>query len=96
MADDAAFVVAHGRVAYLQDNQTGRLLRNAGERILIKISTVVERLPDEYQDRHPDVEWSGIQRMRNLIAHHYDKVQSDFVWATLEHRVPEMVKLLGI
>ncbi|UZN03062.1 DUF86 domain-containing protein [Cellulomonas sp. S1-8] len=81
-----------GQDAYLADDAQGRLLRNAGERIVIKVSTVVERLPDDFKVDHPHVEWVKIQRMRNLIAHHYDRVQADFVWATLAHRIPGLIE----
>jgi uncharacterized protein with HEPN domain len=95
IAEDAAHVVSLGQAAYLADDAQGRLLRNAGERIVIKVSTVVERLPDDFKAEHPEVEWVKIQRMRNLIAHHYDKVQADFVWATLAHRIPGLIAELG-
>lgn len=95
MAQDAAYVVSLGEDAYLADDARGRLLRNAGERIVIKVSTVVERLPEDFKNQHPEVEWVKIQRMRNLVAHHYDKVQADFVWATLAGRIPELVRLVG-
>lgn len=92
IAQDAAHIVNLGEDAYLADDAQGRLLRNAGERVVIKVSTVVERLPEDFKARHPDVEWVKIQRMRNLIAHHDDKVQADFVWATLRGRIPELVR----
>lgn len=92
IAQDAAHIVSLGEDAYLADDAQGRLLRNAGERIVIKVSTVVERLPEDFKAQHPDVEWIKIQRMRNLIAHHDDKVQADFVWATLRARIPELVR----
>ncbi len=92
MADDAAHIVDLGEDAYLADDPHGRLLRNAGERIVIKVSTVVERLPDDFKEQYPEIEWVKIQRMRNLVAHHYDKVQADFVWATLRGRIPELVR----
>lgn len=92
IAQDAAHIVSLGEDAYLADDAQGRLLRNAGERVVIKVSTVVERLPEDFKARHPDVEWVKIQRMRNLIAHHDDKVQADFVWATLRGRIPELVR----
>ncbi|MBD7920135.1 DUF86 domain-containing protein [Cellulomonas sp. Sa3CUA2] len=91
IAEDAAHVVSLGQAAYLADDAQGRLLRNAGERIVIKVSTVVEKLPDGFKAEHPEVEWVKIQRMRNLIAHHDDKVQADFVWATLAHRIPGLI-----
>lgn len=92
IAQDAAHIVSLGEDAYLADDAQGRLLRNAGERIVIKVSTVVERLPEDFKAQHPDVEWIKIQRMRNLIAHPDDKVQADFVWATLRGRIPELVR----
>ena len=29
---------------------------------------------NDYKAQYPDVDWVGIMRMRNLVAHHYDKV----------------------
>ena len=92
MADDAAHIVDLGEDAYLADDAHGRLLRNAGERIVMKVSTVVERLPEDFKEQYPEIEWVKIQRMRNLVAHHDDKVQADFVWATLRGRIPELVR----
>jgi len=92
----AAYVVAQGRDRYLEDSPDGTLLRNAGERILIKVATVVERLPDEFKAEYPDVEWEKIARMRNLVAHHYDHVDDDLLWAALSRRIPALIDQLEI
>lgn len=93
---DAAYLVAWGREAYLADTAQGRLLRNAGERLLIKVATVVERLPDEFKAGYPDIEWAHINRMRNLVAHHYDKVNDDLMFVTLRRDVPALLERLGL
>ena len=93
---EAAYVVAKGRQSYLADTMDGVLLRNAGERILIKIATVAEKLPDDFTAQYPDVDWAGINRMRNLVAHHYDKVDDDLLWQALLVRIPELMKALGL
>lgn len=95
-AREAAFVVGHGRDLYVSATPEGTLLRNAGERVLIKVATVVEKLPEAYKAQHPEVAWVAISRMRNLVAHHYDKVNDDVVWAALVDRVPAMVRTLGL
>ena len=41
---EAAYLTSKGRQAYLADSMEGALLRNAGERILIKVATVAEKL----------------------------------------------------
>jgi uncharacterized protein with HEPN domain len=93
---EAAYLADKGRDAYLADTMEGAMLRNAGERILIKIATVAEKLPDEFKAQHPDVDWTGISRMRNLVAHHYDKVNDDLLWQALTVRIPKLVHALGL
>lgn len=87
---EAAYLTSKGREAYLADSMEGALLRNAGERILIKVATVAEKLPQTFKDCYPDVDWQGINRMRNLVAHHYDRVSHDLIWAALTVRIPEL------
>ena len=87
---EAAYLTSKGREAYLADSMEGALLRNAGERILIKVATVAEKLPQAFKDTCPDVDWQGINRMRNLVAHHNDRVSHDLVWTALSVRLPEL------
>lgn len=93
---DADYLVGLGRDAYLADSPQGRLLRNAGERLLIKVATVVERLPADFKAGHPDVEWVAITRMRNLVAHQYDRVNHDLMWITLQRDIPALMDQLGL
>lgn len=93
---DARYLVDLGREAYLADTPQGRLLRNAGERLLIKVATIVERLPEEFKADYPDIEWSNINRMRNLVAHQYDKVNDDLMFVTLRRDIPALIQRLGL
>ncbi len=93
---EAAYVAQQGRAAYLADTMNGSMLRNAGERILIKIATVAEKLPADYKAQHATVDWSGINRMRNLVAHHDDKVNDDLLWQALTVRIPHLIRELGL
>ncbi len=93
---DAEYLVSLGRDAYRADCAQGRLLRNAGERLLIKVATIVERLPDEFKAGYPDIEWVNIARMRNLVAHQYDKVNHDLMLVTLRRDIPSLIERLGL
>jgi uncharacterized protein with HEPN domain len=95
IGSEAAYLSGKGREAYLADTMDGAMLRNARERILIKAATVAEKLPGAFKAQHPDVDWTGISRMRNLVAHHYDKVNDDLMWQALTVRIPNLVKDLG-
>lgn len=96
IASEAAYLVGKGREAYLADTMDGALLRNAGERILIKIATVAEKLPEDFKVQHREVDWVGINRMRNLVAHHRDLVNDDLLWQAIAVRVPALVAALGL
>ncbi len=93
---EADYLAHKGREAYLADTMEGAILRNAGERILIKTATVAEKLPLEFKAQHPSMDWTGINRMRNLVAHHYDKVNDDLLWQALTVRIPNLVRELGL
>ena len=93
---EAEHVVGKGREAHLADTMDGAMLRNAGERILIKVATVSEKLPDDFKAQYPGVDWLGITRMRNLVAHHCDKVNDDLLWQALVVRIPSLVETLGV
>ena len=93
---EAAYLVGKGRTAYLADTMEGALLRNAGERILMKAAIVAEKLPDGYRARHAGVDWAGINRMRNLEARADDKVNDDLLWQALMVRIPALLRELGL
>lgn len=93
---DAAYTVGLGIGEYLADSPQGRVLRNNGRHILIQVATVAEKLPAAFKDEHGDIEWIAIGRMRNLIAHHYDKVDDRLVFSALAVRIPNLVSRLGL
>lgn len=93
---DAAYTVGLGIDAFLDEGSWGRVLRNNGRHILIQVATVVEKLPERYKQEHDSVDWAAITRMRNLVAHHYDRVDDRLVFSALAHRVPDMLARLGL
>lgn len=93
---DATYTVSLGIEAYLDDSPQGRVLRNNGRHILVQVATVVERLPATFKEAYDDVDWAAVSRMRNLIAHHYDKVDDRLVFTALAHRIPDLLDRLGV
>lgn len=97
LADLATFgrqaeqLVDEGHEAYMADTFDGERSRAFGERIILNIATVAERLPDTIKEAHPSVEWNALREMRNIIAHVHDGVDAEFVWRALAHRVPAMI-----
>ena len=47
------------------------------------IGEAVKALSSDLRDAHPEVPWSDIARMRDLIGHHYCKLDPQIVRATI-------------
>ncbi|MGC5616646.1 DUF86 domain-containing protein [Georgenia sp. Z1491] len=60
----------------------------AAESLIIKIGENVARLSTDTADRHPEVPWSHIKRMRDRLAHHYEGTDYGAVWDTLVVDLP--------
>lgn len=54
------------------------------------IGEAVSRLPGEVTDLAPEIPWTKIRAMRNLIAHDYAGIDSAIVWRTVHERLPEL------
>lgn len=86
LRDLAADLVARGRDWYEgnPDNVPGV----AAESLIIKIGENVARLRSDTVAQHPQVPWSLIKRMRDLLAHHYGGTDYATVWSTLTVDMP--------
>jgi uncharacterized protein with HEPN domain len=49
-------------------------------------------ISEEIVDKHPEVPWSGIIGMRNVIVHGYFKVDERIAWKVVEENLPSLKK----
>lgn len=82
----AANLVARGHEWYVGDADNVPGL--AAESLIIKIGENVARLSVDMTDRHLEVPWSLIKRMRDRLAHHYEGTDYEAVWDTLVVDLP--------
>ena len=54
------------------------------------IGEAAGRLSQELSDEHPDVPWSAIIGMRNILIHEYHHVDLDEVWQAAVRDVPDL------
>jgi uncharacterized protein len=54
------------------------------------IGEAVSRLPNEVTELAPEVPWTRIRAMRNLIAHDYAGIDPTIVLKTVRERLPEL------
>ncbi|MDA3951702.1 MAG: DUF86 domain-containing protein [Spirochaeta sp.] len=70
--------------------EESKLVRFAVERQLMVIGEAAAHLSEETRTAEPDVPWSSIIGLRNILAHEYGEVLNQRVWAVVTRRVPEL------
>ncbi|MCK7521108.1 MAG: DUF86 domain-containing protein [Ignavibacteriales bacterium] len=58
------------------------------ERLFEILGEAANRIPKVLQEKYPNINWSGIIGMRNIIIHAYDKVDSEQIWETIQVDLP--------
>ena len=62
----------------------------------IIIGEAAGSIPEELQEKHPEVPWQEMKRMRNRVAHVYFGVNLDILWKTARHDLPPLMLQLRV
>jgi uncharacterized protein with HEPN domain len=55
------------------------------------IGEAANRLPNEYKDQCPQIDWFKIRGLRNRIVHNYFGIDYDIIWLTKENYLPDLI-----
>lgn len=77
---------AKGRTAFQKDE----LIQNWIVHHLQIIGEATRSLSSEFRERHPEIAWSKIIGMRNILVHDYFGIDVDVVWRAAERDLPEL------
>jgi uncharacterized protein with HEPN domain len=87
LCDDVAVVVAYGRESFLTDI----IFQRAAEAMVQRIGeSVRHRLPAELLADYPGQPWRLIVAQRIQLAHGYDLIDYEMLWATMTSSVPTL------
>jgi uncharacterized protein with HEPN domain len=64
------------------------ILSRAVVRSLEVIGEAIKKLSIEFRAKHPQVEWSDLAGMRDVLIHRYFGIDYDIVWGVLENEIP--------
>lgn len=78
--DLVAEFTREGREAFMQNRKVQFAVIRAYE----VIGEIAKRLPTELTASQPQIAWQDIKTFRDFLAHNYDRVRLDIVWAAVE------------
>lgn len=94
------FYIAHilesiGRIeSYVEEDRnkffTSNLVQDAVIRNLQILAESTTRLSDEFKNAHPEIEWSAIKGLRNILVHGYLNMSLKLIWEIIEKSLPSL------
>ena len=63
----------------------------------VVIGEMIDKISDEFKNKHPEVEWIKIKGFRNIVAHDYFGIDAEEVWQIIKTKIPTLksdIKLL--
>jgi len=55
------------------------------------VGEAVKRLSPEFRAKHSGIPWSLIAGMRDKLIHHYDSVDFEQVWRSVDTDIPDLL-----
>jgi uncharacterized protein with HEPN domain len=94
MLDAALAVEEFVRGRTYETYLSNRMMRGAVERHIEIIGEAARRVSEETRQAHSEIPWRAIVGQRNVLAHEYDEVLHEAIWAIATRRVPELIAAL--
>ena len=94
MREAARSIVEMTKEVGLEQFGTDLMRRLAVERLFTVLGETARRTSPTFKSAHPEIPWSSIVGLRNLVTHEYEKVVTDTIWQISRGSVPELLKML--
>ena len=105
MSDDSLYLIhileridriqqytASGYEAFRQET----IIQDAVLRNLHTLSKSTQRVSDAVKDAHPEVDWRGIARFRNVVVHEYLGVDLARIWDIVQSDLPDLKHTIAL
>jgi len=92
---DAALEAKHFLEGKTRDDlDQDRLLVLGIVKLVEIIGEAASKITKTFQETHPQIPWSAIIGMRNMLIHGYFDIDLDEVWSTVQNDLPPLITQL--
>lgn len=68
-----------------------RLIRDASERCLARISEAAVKLGPTAEELFPSHDWRGMRNFGNILRHEYEDILDEATWAIITRHLPPLL-----
>lgn len=88
MLEETGFII-NGLNKISEDNfYADPILKRAFVRSLEIIGEAAKNIPEDFRNRHDNVEWKSMTRIRDKLIHHYFGIDYSIVWDVVKNEIP--------
>jgi uncharacterized protein with HEPN domain len=91
IVDSGRFILVEMAGISLDQLRQDRRRRDSLFHNLLVIGEATKQLPEELRQQCPEVNWRGLARLRDLIAHGYFKANLEIIWHDIHTHLPGIV-----
>jgi len=74
--------------------EKNKMLRYAVERQLHVIGEAAVHISPQFRKKHPEINWTRLVELRNILAHEYGETLTNRVWLAATEGLPEILAAL--
>ena len=84
------FIVGQDFTSFRSDLKT----QSAVTLQVLILGEAAKRLSADFRAQHPEIEWTGMMRMRDKLIHHYEALDPEEVWRAATRDIPALATAL--
>ena len=94
IADSCEKILRYIRGMEKNDFIADQLVQDAVLRNFEIVGEAAKHVPDDFRDRHPEINWRGMAGFRDILIHEYFGIDLVNVWNNSKDSMPETLKAL--